>query len=85
MVAGGAGGIAGHACRGGLAGDRRDIEEAAMMDGLSRFGAFLTVVVPVSSSGILTVVIFSMTLAMQEFVYAPTFITVAGFTVGAIK
>ncbi len=56
-----------------------------MMDGLSRFGAFLTVVVPVSSSGILTVVIFSMTLAMQEFVYAPTFITVAGFTVGAIK
>lgn len=53
----------------------RDIEEAAMMDGLSRFGAFLKVVVPLSSSGILTVVIFSMTLAMQEFVYALTFIT----------
>ncbi|WP_042883874.1 carbohydrate ABC transporter permease [Cupriavidus necator] len=53
----------------------RDIEEAAMMDGLSRFGAFLKVVVPLSSSGILTVVIFSATLAMQEFVYALTFIT----------
>ena len=53
----------------------RDIEEAAMMDGLSRFGAFLKVVVPLSSAGILTVVIFTLTLVMQEFVYALTFIT----------
>ncbi|CAG2155329.1 carbohydrate ABC transporter permease [Cupriavidus numazuensis] len=61
----------------------RDIEEAAMMDGLSRFAAFLKVVVPLSSSGILTVVIFSATLAMQEFVYALTFITSSSqYTVG---
>jgi multiple sugar transport system permease protein len=53
----------------------RDIEEAAMMDGLSRFGAFLKVVVPVSSAGILTVIIFTLTLVMQEFIYALTFIT----------
>ncbi|MDF3832077.1 carbohydrate ABC transporter permease [Cupriavidus basilensis] len=53
----------------------RDIEEAAMMDGLSRFGAFFKVVVPLSSAGILTVVIFTLTLVMQEFVYALTFIT----------
>ncbi|WP_019142554.1 carbohydrate ABC transporter permease [Noviherbaspirillum massiliense] len=53
----------------------RDIEEAAMMDGLSRFGAFLKVVVPLSSAGILTVIIFSLTLVMQEFIYALTFIT----------
>jgi len=53
----------------------RDIEEAAMMDGLSRFGAFLKVVVPLSSAGILTVVIFTLTLVMQEFIYALTFIT----------
>ncbi len=53
----------------------RDIEEAAMIDGLSRFRAFVTVVVPVSSAGILTVVIFTLTLVMQEFVYALTFIT----------
>lgn len=53
----------------------RDIEEAAMIDGLSRFQAFLKVVVPLSSAGILTVVIFSFTLVMQEFVYALTFIT----------
>jgi multiple sugar transport system permease protein len=53
----------------------KDIEEAAMIDGLSRFGAFLKVVVPISSAGILTVVIFTLTLVMQEFVYALTFIT----------
>jgi len=52
-----------------------EIEEAAMIDGLSRFGAFLKVVVPLSSAGMLTVVIFTMTLVMQEFVYALTFIT----------
>jgi multiple sugar transport system permease protein len=53
----------------------RDMEEAAMIDGLSRFGAFLRVVVPVSTAGILTVVIFAFTLVMQEFIYALTFIT----------
>lgn len=52
-----------------------DIEEAAMMDGLSRFGAFIKVVVPLSSAGILTIVIFTLTLVMQEFIYALTFIT----------
>jgi len=52
-----------------------DLEEAAMVDGLSRFGAFFRVVLPVSVAGILTVVIFSFTLVVQEFVYALTFIT----------
>ena len=52
-----------------------DIEEAAMMDGLSRFGAFVKVVVPLSSAGIMTVVIFTLTLVMQEFIYGLTFIT----------
>ncbi len=55
----------------------RDLEEAAMIDGLSRFGAFLRVVVPVSIAGILTVVIFAFTLVMQEFIYALTFVTTA--------
>ncbi|MFQ5848099.1 MAG: carbohydrate ABC transporter permease [Candidatus Methylomirabilales bacterium] len=60
----------------------RDLEEAAMIDGLSRFGAFVKVVIPMSVAGILTVVIFSFTLVMQEFVYALTFITAASrFTV----
>ena len=60
----------------------RDLEEAAMIDGLSRFGAFVKVVIPISIAGILTVVIFSFTLAMQEFVYALTFISpVSQYTV----
>lgn len=60
----------------------RDLEEAAMIDGLSRFGAFVKIVIPMSVAGVLTVVIFSFTLVMQEFVYALTFITAASkFTV----
>lgn len=60
----------------------RDLEEAAMIDGLSRFGAFVKVIIPLSTAGVLTVVIFSFTLVMQEFVYALTFITAASrFTV----
>jgi multiple sugar transport system permease protein len=53
----------------------RDMEEAAMIDGYSRLGAFIRVVVPISMAGILTVAIFSFTLVMQEFVYAVTFIS----------
>jgi multiple sugar transport system permease protein len=53
----------------------RDIEEAAMIDGLSRFGAFIRVILPMSVSGVLTTIIFSFTLVMQEFVYGLTFIT----------
>jgi len=60
----------------------RDLEEAAMIDGHSRFGAFVKVVIPISISGILTVVIFSFTLVTQEFVYALTFISpVSEYTV----
>jgi multiple sugar transport system permease protein len=55
----------------------RDLEEAAMIDGYSRFGAFTKVVIPISVAGILTVVIFTFTLVTQEFVYALTFITAA--------
>jgi multiple sugar transport system permease protein len=53
----------------------RDLEDAAMIDGLSRLGAFIKVVMPISYAGILTVVIFAFTLVTQEFVYGVTFIT----------
>ena len=53
----------------------RELEDAAMVDGLTRFGAFIKMVVPISLSGILTVVIFTFTLVTQEFVYALTFIS----------
>ena len=61
----------------------RELEDAAMVDGLTRFQSFLRLVVPISTSGILTVVIFSFTLVTQEFVYALTFISsAANQTVG---
>lgn len=53
----------------------RELEDAAMVDGLTRFGAFIKMVIPISISGILTVVIFTFTLVTQEFVYALTFIS----------
>ncbi len=60
-----------------------ELEDAAMVDGLSRFQAFLKLVIPISLSGILTVVIFTFTLVTQEFVYALTFISSAAHeTVG---
>jgi multiple sugar transport system permease protein len=61
----------------------KDLEEAAMIDGLSRFAAFARVVVPVSFSGLVTVSIFAFTLVLQEFVYALTFLSsVSKQTVG---
>ncbi len=53
----------------------KDIEEQAMIDGLSRFGAMTRVVLPLGISGLLTVVVFSFTLSMHEFIYALTFIS----------
>lgn len=53
----------------------RDLEDAAMIDGLSRFGAFIRVVIPISVAGVFTVIIFTFTLVTQEFVYGVTFIT----------
>jgi multiple sugar transport system permease protein len=61
----------------------RELEDAAMVDGLTRFQTFLKLVIPISLSGILTVVIFTFTLVTQEFVYALTFISSAAHeTVG---
>jgi multiple sugar transport system permease protein len=60
-----------------------ELEDAAMVDGLTRFQTFLKLVIPISVSGILTVVIFTFTLVSQEFVYALTFISSASHqTVG---
>jgi len=61
----------------------RDLEDAALVDGLTQWGAFVKLVIPMSVSGILTVVIFAFTLVTQEFVYALTFISsAANQTVG---
>lgn len=47
-----------------------EIEEAAMVDGCSRWRAVLHVTLPVSGPGILTAAIFAFTLSMQDFLYA---------------
>ena len=53
----------------------KEVEESAMVDGCSRLGAIVRMVLPLSVPGLLTVVIFSLTLVIQEFVYSLTFIS----------
>jgi multiple sugar transport system permease protein len=52
-----------------------EIEEAAMVDGCSRIGAIVRVIMPLSLAGMLTVAIFAFTLSMQDFIYALTFVS----------
>ena len=52
-----------------------DIEEQAMIDGYSRLAVIVKVAPRLIVPGILTVVVFTFTLVMQEFVYALTFIS----------
>ena len=53
----------------------KEVEESAMVDGCSRVGAIWRMVLPLSVPGLLTVVIFALTLVTQEFVYSLTFIS----------
>jgi multiple sugar transport system permease protein len=53
----------------------QELEDAALIDGCSRFGALVRIVFPVSIPGIITVVIFTFSLVLNEFVYAITFIS----------
>ena len=53
----------------------RELEDAAMIDGCSRFAALRRIVLPISLPGILTVVIFTFSLCVNEFIYAVTFIS----------
>jgi multiple sugar transport system permease protein len=53
----------------------QELEDAALIDGCSRFGALVRIVFPISLPGILTVVIFTFSLVINEFVYAITFIS----------
>jgi multiple sugar transport system permease protein len=53
----------------------RELEDAARVDGASRLKTLLRVVFPISLPGILTVVIFTVSLVVNEFVYSVTFIS----------
>jgi multiple sugar transport system permease protein len=55
----------------------KELEDAAMVDGASRLRTLVSVILPISIPGILTVVIFSFSLVMNEFIYAVSFITVS--------
>ncbi len=65
----------------------RELEEAARIDGASRFQAMLQIVLPLCTPGLLSAGIFAFTLAQNEFLYALIFLTksdVRTVPVGAI-
>ena len=53
----------------------RDIEEQAQVDGYSRIEAVVRTVLPLALPGIITVVVFTFTLTMQDFIYALAFVS----------
>lgn len=53
----------------------KDLEEAAMVDGYSRLGAIMRVVLPLSLSGVIAVIVFTFTLTLHEFIYALAFVS----------
>jgi multiple sugar transport system permease protein len=53
----------------------RDVEEQAMVDGYSRVGAFVRIVIPLALPGVVAVVVFAFTLTAHEFIYALAFIS----------
>jgi len=51
-----------------------DIEEAALIDGCSRLRAILSVMIPISAPGLVTVMIYAFISGWNEFMFAPTMI-----------
>jgi multiple sugar transport system permease protein len=51
-----------------------DLEDAAMVDGASRFQAFRRVILPLAAPGVLAGGLFAFTLAWNEFLYALVFV-----------
>ena len=52
-----------------------ELEEAAMIDGATRFGAFYRIVLPLAAPGLLAAGLYAFTQAWNEFLYALVFIT----------
>ena len=52
-----------------------ELEEAAMIDGATRFGAFWRVVLPLSAPGVMAAGLYAFTQSWNEFLYALVFIT----------
>ncbi len=54
------------------------LDEAAMIDGNSRFGAFRKVALPQALPGIAACVVFAFSLQLSNYIYAATFVTSTG-------
>jgi arabinogalactan oligomer/maltooligosaccharide transport system permease protein len=61
--------------RGAFAAIPRDLEEAAMVDGATRLGAFVRVVLPVARPALAVTGLFAFMTAWNEFVLAATFLS----------
>ncbi|HXJ83847.1 MAG TPA: carbohydrate ABC transporter permease [Candidatus Methylomirabilis sp.] len=53
----------------------QELEEAAMIDGATRFGAFYRIILPLAAPGVLAAALYAFTQAWNEFLYALVFIT----------
>ena len=53
----------------------KDIEEQAQVDGYSKIGSLVRTVLPLVAPGIFTVIVFTFTLTMQDFIYALAFVS----------
>ncbi len=58
-----------------LKGIPRELEESALVDGATRLRALLSVVLPVAAPGVVTVILFSFTLAWGHMIYALAFVS----------
>lgn len=61
-----------------------ELEEAAKIDGCTRFGAFIRIIVPISLPGILSTLIFSIILAWEELLFALVLTNRAASTVPVV-
>lgn len=61
--------------RGAFEGIPKELEEAAMVDGASRFGAFVRVVLPAARPALAITALFAFMTAWNEFILAATFLT----------
>lgn len=57
----------------------QEVEEAALIDGCSRFQTISRIIIPVSLPGVVTTVIFAFISAWNEFVFALTFVSSDAF------
>jgi N,N'-diacetylchitobiose transport system permease protein len=61
--------------RGFIIGIPRDLEEAAMVDGNTRFGAFVKILLPLVAPGLVATSIFAFIQAWNEFIFAYILLT----------